>query len=396
MLVSKLRQFFASDAAGGIVLILSSLLALFLANFSLTGETYEHFLHFPVSAQVGAFGFNLSFVHFVNDAVMAIFFLGVALEIKHEMLHGHLSSLKKASFPFFGAVGGIVIPALLYYSVNYSEQYISEGWAIPMATDIAFAIGVLSLLGNRVPQSIKVFLLALAVIDDLGAILVIALFYTSELYVSWLLFAGVVVLVMLLLNRLNVTHKGPYLVLTLILWYTFLQSGIHATIAGVVAGFIIPNKKINGVNLAHDIEHGLKPWITWFIMPLFAFSNSGINLTGIGDAVSHSVSLASGIFLGLVVGKPVGIFLFTYIAALLKFTAKPSDVNWITILSVGFICGIGFTMSIFITNLSFHEEIPNYTLFDSVAKLSILTSSLLAAIIGVVILYLTSNKKVRV
>lgn len=395
-MIKSLKSFFQSESAGGIVLISVAILALIVANNSFTAEYYEHFIHIPVTAQFGAVGFDLSFVHFVNDALMAIFFLAVALEIKHEMLHGHLSSFKKASFPFFGALGGMIAPAIIYYSFNSSHAQLATGWAIPTATDIAFAVGVLSLLGNRVPVPLKVFLLALAVIDDLGAIVVIALFYSSDLNFLWILSAAVVGLIMFALNRARVGVLTPYLLLFVVLWYCFLKSGIHSTISGVLAGFLIPNKQIGTRNLSTDLEHYFKPWITWFIMPLFAFTNSGVPLGGIGDSLAENMTLLTGIFFGLVLGKPIGIFTFTYLATLFKLTTRPAGTNWSLIFFIGFVCGIGFTMSIFITNLSFPGETEVDRMYTAVARLSILISSFFAAIIGLATMSLQLLRKEKI
>lgn len=380
----RFKQFFDNEAAGGIVLIFTAVIALLIAN-SPAEHAYHSFINFPVTIKLGMFGFEGSFEQFVNDAFMALFFITVAIEIKHEMIAGHLSSFKTASFPFFGALGGMVAPAIIYSIFNHSNPVLAPGWGIPMATDIAFAIGVLSLLGNRVPASIKVFLLALAVIDDLGAIVVIALFYTSNLSVAWLGLGFVGIGIMYVLNRRDVRALTPYFAIFGVVWYAFLQSGVHATIAGVLTGFVLPNRDIRGRNLAHEVSVYFSPYVKWLIIPLFAFVNSGVHIGGLGEGFAENMTVTLGIFFGLFLGKPIGIFLFTFVASKFNLTQRPNSMSWDLVFAVGIICGIGFTMSIFVANLSFPADSEADHVHLAIARLSILGSSTIAAIIGLIV-----------
>ncbi|MFC6276153.1 Na+/H+ antiporter NhaA [Psittacicella hinzii] len=389
----KFKKFFENEAAGGIVLIICAALALIIANIPAANAIYSKFLHFHIDLIIGGYEvFNLSFEHFINDALMAIFFVTVAIEIKQEMLHGHLASFKQASFPFFGALGGMVVPILIYFALTFSKPELIHGAAIPMATDIAFAIGVLSLLGKLVPPAMKVFLLALAVIDDLGAIVVIAIFYTTELNFLFLFIAFVAIVVMFIMNRRNVRPLTPYIIMGIITWYCLLHSGVHATIAGVLTGFLIPNRDIRGRNLSMEVLHYFEPYVKWFIIPFFAFANSGVTLGAIGDALLPNLDLILGIFFGLFVGKPVGVFLFTYVCSKLGITQKPTSMTWSMTFLVGIICGIGFTMSIFIVNLSFPGVLPEERVHIDIARLSILCSSAIAAIVGLVLLQINLKR----
>lgn len=388
-----IQKFIENEAAGGIVLIICAALALIVANIPAAAHYYHEISHFHLSAHVGGIEiFDLSFAHFINDALMAIFFITVAIEIKHEMLFGHLSSFKQASFPFFGALGGMIVPILFYLVFNYNKPELVHGYAIPMATDIAFAIGVLSLLGKAVPPAMKVFLLALAVIDDLGAIVVIAVFYTSNLNFAFLGLGGVTLILMFILNRiLNVRSLTPYVILGIITWYACLHSGIHATIAGVITGLLIPMRDINGRNPSSEILHYFEPYVKWLIIPLFAFFNSGVTLGNIGSAISDNMTLIIGIFTGLFLGKPIGIWLFTYIAQLCHITQKPQSMTWDMTFMVGIICGIGFTMSIFIVNLSFTGNGDTVQTHIDIARLSIIISSAFAAVVGLILTKLNLN-----
>lgn len=396
----KFKHFFSNEAAGGIVLILCAALALIVANIPSLQAIYNKFLHFYIDVQIGSFSFiHLSFEHFVNDALMAIFFITVAIEIKHEMLHGHLSTFKQASFPFFGALGGMVVPILIYFAITFHDPALIHGAAIPMATDIAFAIGVLSLLGKLVPPAMKVFLLALAVIDDLGAIIVIAIFYTTDLSFAYLGIGVLALVAMFVLNRyLNVRAITPYALLGIITWYCFLHSGVHATIAGVLTGFLLPNRDINGVNPSNSVLTYFSPYVKWLIIPIFAFVNSGVSLGDVSDAIGDNLHLILGIFAGLFIGKPVGVFLFTYVASKLGITQKPQSMTWDMTFFVGIICGIGFTMSIFIVNLSFPGVTMEERTHIDIARLSILGTSTIAAVVGLVLTrwnLLKHNKKLN-
>jgi NhaA family Na+:H+ antiporter len=413
------QRFTRTESAGGIVLIVCMLVALAWAN-SPWWESYHHFWETPLSVGVGPYRLSYSIHHWINDGLMAVFFFLVGLEIKREMLIGQLSSVKRAALPIAAAFGGMVVPALIYAALNAGTPG-GKGWGIPMATDIAFALGVLALLGPRAPLSLKVFLAALAIVDDIGAVLVIALFYTKG--VSWtaLALAGVFLLGMLVLNRLGARHPGAYLLFGVALWVAFLQSGIHATISGVLAAMAIPARtridteeflergralmrdfdaagvEDRSVLTNHDqqaviqsledaceeaqaplqrIEHDLQLWVAFLIVPLFALANAGVHLTGdFGAAFTHPVTL--GVILGLVVGKPIGITFFSWLAVRIGVAAMPAGVTWRALHGVSWLGGIGFTMSLFIATLAFTDG----TLVTE-AKIGILTASLVAGVVG--------------
>nr|WP_294776077.1 Na+/H+ antiporter NhaA [uncultured Flavobacterium sp.] len=369
------KDFFESERAGGFVLIACTLISLLLTN-SFWSEEYLAVWHF----QIG----HHSFEHWINDGLMTIFFLLIGLELEREIYAGELSNLKNALLPIIAAIGGMLIPAGLYLLLNYGTET-QSGAGIPMATDIAFALGILSLLGNRVPVSLKVFLTALAVIDDLGAILIIAIFYTKNLVWSNLLIALGIFVFLLVLNRLKVRNLIPYLTLGVVMWYFMLNSGVHATITGVLLAFAIPFGNGDKKSTSYILQHFLHKPVAFFILPLFALANTAIILNSDWHyALSHNYTL--GIALGLIVGKPIGIWLFSFLAVKLKLSQLPSDLNWKSIFGVSFLGGIGFTMSIFITLLAFSdaEHINN-------AKIMILISSLIAGILG--LLYLKASLK---
>lgn len=377
-MTKTLQRFFQNDAAGGICLIIAAALAMFLANFSVTGPAYQEFLAMPVEVRVGALDISKNMLLWVNDALMAIFFLMVGLEVKREMVQGSLASSRQAAFPVIAALGGMALPAVLYLAFNYSDPITLDGWAIPTATDIAFALGILALLGNRVPVALKVFLMALAIIDDLGAIVIIALFYTSSLSLLSLAVAVAAIVVLALLNMFNVRRTGIYIMVGAILWIAVLKSGVHATLAGVILGFFIPLKEKKGHSPSQQLEHVLHPWVAFLILPLFAFANAGVVLSGVTlDSLTSHLPL--GIMAGLLIGKPLGISLFCWLALKLKLASLPRGTSFRDIMAVGVLCGIGFTMSIFITSLAFDEA---HSEFITLAKLGILLGSLLSAVIG--------------
>ena len=377
-MTKTLQRFFQNDAAGGICLIVAAILAMFLANFHLTGATYQAFLETPVEVRIGTLDISKNVLLWVNDALMAVFFLMVGLEVKREMVQGSLASRRQAAFPLIAALGGMALPALLYLAFNFSDPITRAGWAIPTATDIAFALGILALLGNRVPVALKVFLMALAIIDDLGAIIIIALFYTSSLSMLSLGIAAAAIAVLALLNIFNVRRTGIYILVGVILWGAVLKSGVHATLAGVILGFFIPLKEHNGRSPSQELEHVLHPWVAFLILPLFAFANAGVVLSGVslGSLTSH---LPLGIMAGLLIGKPLGISLFCWLALKLKLASLPVGTRFSDIMAIGVLCGIGFTMSIFITSLAFDEM---HSEMITLAKLGILSGSLLSAVIG--------------
>ena len=367
------KDFFESEKAGGLTLIACTIISLIIAN-SAFGEGYHHFWQTQFAGH--------SIEYWVNDGLMTIFFLLIGLELEREIYQGELSNFKDALLPIFGALGGMIIPAGVFMLFNFGTQT-QPGAGIPMATDIAFAIGILSLLGNRVPTSLKVFLTALAVIDDLGAILIIAMFYTKTLVWTNLFIALGIFVLLLILNRLKIRNLIPYLIGGVAMWYFMLNSGVHATITGVLLAFTIPFGNGNKKSTSYILQHFLHKPVAFIILPTFALANTAIILSGnIGQTLTQNYSL--GIALGLIVGKPIGIFLLTFLAVTFGFCKLPIDLNWKAILGVGFLGGIGFTMSIFITLLAFNNE----TIINN-AKLVILISSLIAGLIGFISLKLT-------
>jgi NhaA family Na+:H+ antiporter len=372
------KSFFESEKSGGIVLIIATIASLMLAN-SAFSSTYINFWHTTIG--------NHSVEHWVNDGLMTIFFLLIGLELEREIYIGELSSLKNAMLPLVAAIGGMIVPALFYSFLNFGTNT-QSGFGIPMATDIAFALGILSLLGNKVPTSLKVFLTALAVIDDLGAILIIAFFYTNELNVNSLLISLGIFALLLVFNRLKVRNLIPYLIGGVFMWYFMLNSGVHATITGVLLAFALPFGNGNKKSTSYLLQKALHFPVAFIILPIFALANTAIIIgSNWHQALSQNYTL--GIALGLILGKPIGIYLATFLATKLKIASLPTDLNWKIIIGTGFLAGIGFTMSIFITLLAFNdsEHITN-------SKIIILASSLLAGIIGLVFLKSTLNKEV--
>lgn len=381
-LKNLLKSFIESDASNGVMLIVAAVAAMILANTAATAQGYQALLNEPVQIRFGALDISKNLLLWINDALMALFFLVIGLEVKRELMVGELASRDKAIFPVIAAIGGMALPALIFLFFNHGDEIARNGWAIPTATDIAFALGVLALLGSRVPVALKVFLMALAIIDDLGAIVIIALFYTSDLSVLSLCVAAGAIVVLALLNRFNVRKISIYIVVGIVLWTAVLKSGVHATLAGVIVGFFVPLEKKEGHSPAEHLAHGLMPWVNWMILPLFAFANAGISLAGItlSDVLSPE---PSGIILGLLIGKPLGITLFCWLAVKLRLAVLPNGTTIRDIMAIGVLCGIGFTMSIFISSLAFdaaHEQLVTFS------KLGILTGSLLSAVIGYTLL----------
>ncbi|MBM7356007.1 Na+/H+ antiporter NhaA [Lelliottia amnigena] len=373
-----LHRFFSNEASGGIILIIAAAAAMVFANLDATQGLYHAFLETPVELRVGVLEINKNMLLWINDALMAVFFLLVGLEVKRELVQGSLASRQRAAFPVIAAIGGMVVPALLYLAFNYQDPIARQGWAIPAATDIAFALGVLALLGSRVPVALKIFLMALAIIDDLGAIVIIALFYTSDLSILSLSVAAGAIAALALLNIFNVRRTGIYILVGVVLWTAVLKSGVHATLAGVIIGFFIPLKEQNGQSPASQLEHVLHPWVAFMILPLFAFANAGVSLQGVTLSGLTSM-LPMGIIAGLFIGKPLGISLFCWLALKLKLASLPEGTTFRQIMAVGVLCGIGFTMSIFISTLAFASMDQQLIVW---AKLGILTGSLLAAFVG--------------
>jgi len=429
-LTYPIQEFLHKEASGGILLILFTIVALVWAN-SPFAESYHNLWHTNVSVNIGQIKLEHSLHHWINDGLMVIFFFVVGLEIKRELLAGELSSIKKASLPIAAALGGMIFPALIYTIFNLGKESAS-GWGIPMATDIAFVVGILALLGKRVPLALKIFILALAIVDDIGAVLVIAIFYTSQISFTSLMIAAGLIILLIIMNKLGVRNLLIYSIVGIVLWLAFLKSGVHATVAGVLFAFTIPassrintkyfTDKINSLVKDFDkagehgdnvltneerlsivdqieincekiltplqrFEHGLHPWVSFFIMPVFALANAGVTIgAGITSALTNPVSL--GIILGLFLGKQIGVFSFSYFAVKLKLADAPEGVDWKKIYAASILAGIGFTMSLFIANLAFASP----ELLD-IAKVGILSGSLISGIVGFLILKFALNKK---
>ena len=381
------KYFFKLESASGLVLLFAAIIALFISNSEFSGKYFE-VLNYKFLLGIKSFGLKLSILHWINDVLMAIFFFLVSLEIKREFIQGELSNPKQAMLPIIGAVGGMLVPALIYIFINIDDPTRLNGWAIPSATDIAFSLGVLSLLGRRVPLSLKVFLTALAIIDDLGAIVIIALFYSGDLSIKYLSLMLLAFIILLIINKFNIKKFLPYLVVGIFLWDFTHNSGIHATIAGVLLAMTIPHrKKGNDFSLLLKIEHTISPYVAFGIMPLFAFANAGVSLEGLTlSSLFDKVPL--GIVLGLFVGKQLGVFVFSFISIKLKIAQMPNNANWFNFYGVGVLTGIGFTMSLFVGNLAFVENIQY---MDGV-KIGVLTGSLLSTLFGYFLILLTPNK----
>ena len=385
---SSFKWFFKLEAASGLLLLFSAIIALIISNSTYSNfyfETLDKYLFLGINN----FGLKLSVLHWINDALMAIFFFFVTLEIKREFIQGELSSIKQAILPIIAAVGGMLVPALIYVYINLETPETLRGWAIPSATDIAFSIGILSLLGSRVPISLKVFLTALAIIDDLGAIIIIAFFYTGDLNIQFLFLLFITFIVLIILNKIGVKKLSPYIIIGLFLWFFTHESGVHATISGVLLACSIPHrKKEHDFSLLVKIEHSISPYVAYGIMPLFAFANAGVSLEGLNFS-SLLAPVPLGILLGLFIGKQLGVFIFSFISIKAGFAQMPSNSNWINLYGVGVLTGIGFTMSLFIGNLAF---VDNTQYIDGV-KIGVLSGSLLSTLFGYFLLLLSKNSK---
>ena len=383
---APVRALFVGDASAGILLILVAAAAMLAANSAFSDEYRELFYGKLAWTPIA----KLKDLHYwINDGLMAIFFFVVGLEVKRHMIAGSLSDPAARRLPMLAAAAGMIAPAIVYISVSGGGQY-TNGWAIPAATDIAFAMGVLGLLGNRVPASLRLFLLTVAIVDDIGAVLVIAIFYTPTIYLTWLLAATGVLAVMIALNRFKVSLFWPYILLAIVLWYCVLNTGVHATIAGVVAALTIPLKRRDGNSMLEKLEHGLAPWSAYLVVPVFGFANAGVSLQGLG-AEALLAPLPIAIAAGLVVGKQVGIFTCVWLADKTGFAPRPANANWAEIWGVSILCGIGFTMSLFIGGLAF----PDQPILVEEAKIGILTGSAISAVLGFVVLMLTTKHTVQ-
>ncbi|HHF6779831.1 TPA: Na+/H+ antiporter NhaA [Haemophilus influenzae] len=385
--IKLIQRFFKLESAGGILLLFSAVVAMLLANSPLSNQ-YNDFLNLPVSLQIGSFSINKTLIHWINDGFMAVFFVLVGMEVKKELFEGALSTYQQAIFPAIAAIGGMVIPAVVYWFIAKQDLSLANGWAIPMATDIAFALGIMALLSKQVPLPLKIFLLALAIIDDLGAIVVIALFFSHGLSVQALIFSAVAIIALILLNRFKVSALCAYMVVGAILWASVLKSGVHATLAGVIIGFSIPLKGKKGEHPLDDFEHILSSWSSFVILPLFAFANAGVSFAGI-DVNMISSPLLLAIASGLIIGKPVGIFGFSYLSVKLGLAKLPDGINFKQIFAVAVLCGIGFTMSMFLASLAFDANAGESV--NTLSRLGILLGSTVSAILGYLFLKQTTK-----
>lgn len=386
------RKFLQKESTSGIILMLVTVIALIFSNTFLS-EFYTNFLHTTIEFKIGTIlEISKPLILWVNDGLMAIFFLLIGLEIKREVLLGHLSTFSKIALPGIAAIGGMLVPALIYVFFNYDNELAIRGWAIPTATDIAFALGIVYLLGKKVPTSLKIFLMALAIFDDLGAILIIAFFYTSSLSLSSLFFALICIIILIIMNKMQITRVSVYALIGLLLWVFVLKSGVHATLAGIILAFTIPlnviNHKRKRVSPVKSLQHYIHFWVAFYILPIFAFVNAGIDLRTLEiSQVFNPVSL--GIILGLFLGKQIGVFLFVYLAVKFNFAKLPKYTSWTQVYGISVLTGIGFTMSLFVDSLAFEDS----SMFAYTDKLAILIGSILSGLFGYFILLRSKGKK---
>lgn len=387
-LTDNIRDFMTLESAGGILLLVSAIVAMVIANSPLS-DLYDRLLDTTVAIQVGTLAINKPLLLWVNDGLMAVFFFLIGLEIKREIVEGELSSISQVVLPGLGALGGMVVPAAIYVWFNWGDAIAIDGWAIPVATDIAFALALLTVFGKRVPTALKVFLLTLAIFDDLAAIVIIALFYSGDLSLTALVTSVVALVGAITMNKLGVTRTSGYVLLGVVLWVAVLKSGVHATLAGVLIALCIPMRDKSGGSPLRELEHDLHGPVAFAILPLFAFANAGLSLSGVSlDDLMHPVT--TGITLGLLVGKPIGVVVFVGLAILLGLAQLPKDVNWAQLTGVGFCCGIGFTMSLFIAGLAFEHGSGDYFGGD---RLGILLGSILSALAAYILLHFSLPKK---
>lgn len=383
------KKAISQDSIGGIFLFVAALLALILSNSPLEW-LYDLILHTHVMVMVGEYGLDKSLLHWINDGLMAVFFFHVGLEVKKEILRGELSDIRRASLPVIAALGGVITPALIYVLFNFNDPKALDGWAIPMATDIAFALGVLSIVGSRIPKQLKILLLSLAIIDDLLAIMVIALFYTSKVSLVALCLSGIALMVIVAFNQVGIKRTGPYILVGIVMWACVLESGVHATLAGVFLAMCIPmdaDRRKGESDEAFEerspllhLEHALKPWVAFFIMPVFAFANAGVSVSGFSFGTVAS-SIPMGIILGLFLGKQLGVFSFIWVAVKTGLCQKPAFVSWGQIYGLAVLTGIGFTMSFFIGGLAFDDDLRTMQV-----RVGVLVASTLSALAGYVVL----------
>lgn len=392
VVVDEFKRFLKLESASGIILLIAAIAALIAANTGLS-FIYQDFINIPVEIRFGSFQIAKPLLLWINDGLMAIFFLLVGLELKREFFEGELSQVSKIVLPGLGAVGGMAIPALFYTYVNWGNDSALAGWAIPAATDIAFALGILALLGSRVPASLKIFLVALAIFDDIGAIIIIALFYTDNLSIAALITTAICITILAVFNRKRIVDVTPYFIVGVVMWAALLKSGVHATLAGVILAMFIPmrNPKNPQLSPVRDLEHDLHGMVAFFVLPVFAFANAGVPIVGLGsEQIFHPVPL--GIMVGLILGKPVGIMLFCGIGILLGWAKLPHRATWLNLLGISCLCGIGFTMSLFIGSLAF-EGLGLERVLDE--RVGILIGSLVSGVLGFIILKLTLDKNYK-
>ena len=381
-----IRRILESESSAGMILLVAAVLALIFQNVGVLQGIYHHFLHLPVEIGIGSYKLEEPMHFWVNDVLMAIFFFAIGLELKREKIEGQLRHFSQIFLPSFAALGGVMFPAIIFAIINWGDSFAMRGWAIPTATDIAFAVGVMALLGKRIPTSLKIFVLTLAIMDDLCAILIIALFYSSTLNFVYLGLAFACVVVMFFMNRIGVDKKLLFILMAILLWIFVLNSGIHATIAGVIAGFCIPIKTKTG-SMLKEMEHGLAYPVNFFILPIFAFANAGVDLAGM--SLSHLFgAVPLGIMLGLFLGKQFGIFLFSWALIKLKIAYMPEHANWAQLYAVAIICGIGFTMALFVDALAYGGS----DAFHHTDKLAILLGSIISGIVGYFVAKCVGNK----
>ena len=386
MPIEIIRKFFKLKSAPGILLFVAAIVAILVEN-SFLGDLYSKLLHSSININIYNFSIEKDLHHWINDGLMAIFFLLIGLEIKRELVQGHLSTREQFSLPAVAAIGGITIPAIIYISLNFGNEVTTNGWAIPTATDIAFALGVVTLLGNRIPISLKVTLVAIAIIDDLIAIIIIASFYASDLSINYLFFAAIATFILFVLNNRKINNLSPYVILGILLWMFVLKSGIHASLAGVLLAQFIPMKPkdTSAHSPLYKLEHSIEHWVNFIILPIFAFANAGVSFSGMKlNLLWDPVTL--GIILGLFFGKQIGVMLFTYLGSILKICKLPSDISWAQYYGLSLVTGIGFTMSLFIGSMAFTD--PEY---QTSVRLGVLIASLLAGICGYLTLRLTTK-----
>ena len=380
------RKILENESSAGIILLMSAIFALIFQNLSFLREYYEGFLHTHAVIGIGGYKLDKDMHFWINDFLMAIFFFAIGLELKREKLEGQLRHFSQIFLPSFAAVGGVLFPAIIFAIINWGDSFAMRGWAIPTATDIAFAVGVMALLGKKIPTSLKIFVLTLAIMDDLCAILIIALFYSSTLNFIYLGLAGAVLAVMIFLSKIGFDKKLPFVLLATLLWVFVLNSGIHATIAGVLAGFCIPIKTRSG-SMLKDMEHELVYPVNFFILPVFAFANAGVNLSGMSVS-SLFGGVPMGIMLGLFLGKQLGIFIFSWILIKFKVASLPENANWAQLYAVAIICGIGFTMALFVDALAYGGS----DIFKHTDKLAVLLGSVISGVVGYFVAKSVGNK----